>query len=225
MKKYLLSLLVIYFFVVAIPVLAQNDNGATNQEPATTAAAVETNTNANQTRTEHRSRGEARLKFKKKLSERMDTLRADIQARRAETRSRVSEKVQERIYTALDTMIKRFEERVARLTDLADKLDARIEEREKLGLDMSPARTELDRAREEITASTDAISKVSLSTNIALSSETPREVIKEVREEIEAVRTNLKNARNALLSALKKAREIIRANDTGNTASKENGSE
>lgn len=127
--------------------------------------------------------------------------RAAFASTTAEWRASLIEKRGEVTAARFDYAIQLMNAMVLRLTGLADRIDARISITAASGTDTSAAATALNSARESIADAEAAVDTLSSALADALSSEAPREALRETRGHAAAAKEAIRAAHTALTNA------------------------
>ncbi|OGF82118.1 hypothetical protein A3B18_03350 [Candidatus Giovannonibacteria bacterium RIFCSPLOWO2_01_FULL_46_13] len=127
-----------------------------------------------------------------------------IQEKREEVRAKLSAARIRNIRNYFKTMGRRIEAAIERLEKLAERIESRIEKMEERGVDVAKAKTELAEAEVKITEAKTAFADAKAKLEAALSSETPKESFKQVREGlVKGVVEKIKAAHQALVEAIR----------------------
>lgn len=144
-----------------------------------------------------------REEFRTNVQSRLSSIRAQAEERRVTRQVRVAEDVERRIEFSLDQTMAQFESAILRLSSIADRLENRLSEMHERGLDVAPNLEALDSARIEIALSTEAVDSIARSIDAALTSVTPQNARESLKLSLEEARISLRNAREALLRAVR----------------------
>ncbi len=142
--------------------------------------------------------------------ERKDLFKENSEERkefRDELKTRFDEFKKQRIGGMMEMMKKRFEWAIARLEDIADRIETRIEKIEaETGTKLTEARTYLEEARTDIADATKLLGEIDTDVNYITADETKagerfsgfRDAFSKVKEEIKSAWTHLREALQAI---------------------------
>ena len=133
------------------------------------------------------------------MEQRMDERKEAVQKRM----TRLLENRKNNIRNYFGRMIKRFEEAVKRLKNLADRIESRLNKFTELGKDVSASRISLGEAKRKIADAETAIAEAKSKLDDVLNSDSPKEAFKEVRVLVVKARDAIKDAHQALVKVIK----------------------
>lgn len=177
---------------------------------------------ASTTRMEVKTRVEAGAEnIRALIGERKEEARAEMEEKREELQARAEaakEKAAERWSAAIQNHVRVIVERLTAAIDRLDTLAARTEDRiEKLqaeGYAMTESVALMTEARADIRVASDDVAAVSVAIEAALSSETPKEKMADVRAAIKKAVESIKVAKDSLMEVLKSIRVEASAETT-----------
>lgn len=136
-------------------------------------------------------------------TERRELFKENSEERREGMKVRFDEFTKQRIGGMIEMMTKRFEWAIARLENIADRIEARIEKIEdETNTTLTDARTHLDEARTDIADATKLLSEIDVDVDYITADETTvgerfsgfRDAFGEVKTEIKSAWTHLREA-------------------------------
>lgn len=155
-----------------------------------------------------------RQEMREKLEQKKEEVHDRVEAAREKAQQKFGEAVQRSVSNIIDRLTKAAEH----LTSIADRIDARIDEREAQGFNMSVSIGLLSTARTDIATAQDKIKAVGTTLTTALSSTTPKGEVPKVRAAVTVAEDALKKAKDSLQKTLESVR-MEAASSTASTTS------
>jgi len=199
--RYLAALLLVGLLVTALPVAAEETGTANDSERARpTLLFPEARENALERRAEMK---ENSVERRHEIKENITARRAAFASSTALKRAELTENIKERVIARADHVIRLLNAMLDRLASLADRIQARIDLLDERGADTAAAKVELAEAEAAIEDAAEAVEAVGDGIEAALSSETPREALKEVKPVAERAKAAIRAAHQALMEAVR----------------------
>lgn len=129
--------------------------------------------------------------FKDEAKQRVETMKKKLGEERAK-----------RIEQFFNQMVKKFENAIDRLNNLADRIESRLKKTEDAGNDVSKPRDLLKVARDKITAVETALSDAKAKFADMAKSENPKAAFEKVKELVKGVAQKVKEAHKALVDVI-----------------------
>lgn len=129
--------------------------------------------------------------FKEEAKQRVEAMRKKLGDGRAK-----------RVEQFFNNMVRKFENAIDRLNNLADRIDSRLKKTEDAGNDVAKQRDLLKVARDKITAVETALSDAKAKFAEMAKSENPKEAFKKVKELARGVAEKVKEAHRALVEVV-----------------------
>lgn len=146
--------------------------------------------------------GEVRLELKAKIEAR----RAEVAQHVQEVKARAAAKFGTAVQTSVGNIVDMLTRHTEQLVAMADKIDARVQELQAQGKDMSGSLTLLAQARTDITAAQGAVANVSATLTAALAAKTPKQELTKVREAVRTAEEAIRKAKDSLRQVLESVR-------------------
>jgi len=147
-------------------------------------------------------RKEAREKLELRRSK-IQEKRAGIENRLEKRRANLENKAKERIRAFIDRIGNRFEGAIERLEKISGRILSRVEKFEKKGTDMSKPRDLLEKASGDLDTAREAITLFKTEAYASIDGDNPREAFGRVHELAVVAKDSIKDARGALIDAIK----------------------
>ena len=147
-----------------------------------------------------------------------DERREQFQERREEFKERLSEVKQKRIRAFWEKMSKRLANAIERHERIADKIEKRIVKFEEKGVDVSAAKSKLADGRAQLVNATSALAAAKVAVEELLASDDPKGAFPKVRDQVKAVRGEIKEAHQLLVDAISSLRAAKPETDESETA-------
>lgn len=164
-------------------------------------------------------------------TEQMEQKRSEMQAKLDEKKAEIEEKTKERVKNFGETVVERLLAATTRLTNIAVRIDERIQKLETQygaeGLSLTDTKATLALARTAIKDAEDKANSVLTNLETALSSENPRESLEGVKKEVRAIIESIKKAHGLLretVETLKKETRAFRDSRASEETTSENSS-
>ncbi|OGF48965.1 hypothetical protein A3G55_00810 [Candidatus Giovannonibacteria bacterium RIFCSPLOWO2_12_FULL_44_25] len=145
-----------------------------------------------------------------------ETFKTDAQKRVDALKKKVGEERAKRIEQFFNQMVRKFENAIDRLNNLADRIESRLTKTEAAGNDVSKQRDLLKVARDKITAVETALGDAKTQFGATALSENPRTAFQKVKELVKGVAQKAKDAHRALVDVMNSIKGL-RLGDKGTT--------
>ncbi len=156
---------------------------------------------------------------KEQIEERREERKETIASTTAERREKIAEAAKERAKAYLAKIVRRLSAAVLRFEKLAERIEARIEKLEDMGVDMTKAKELLAKAEVEIAEADAAVLALKASIDITISADRPGEIFKEVKEKIRLAIEAIKEAHAALVATIREVKAAGGAKANADAAS------
>lgn len=134
--------------------------------------------------------------------------REERQEKKEERKIKLADRRKANIRRHFNKMIQRFEQRLGKLKQLADRIETRIKALNTQGADTAAAKAELTAARASWQKAKDAIAAAKAKLEGVLASEAPRESFRELKALLNQIKDHVKQTHAYLVRAITKIRGL-----------------
>lgn len=135
----------------------------------------------------------------------------ELQAQQAERRSALTDRAKERITNLAANVSNRMDAAAARMQDIINRLDSRIDKLEAAGLDTTQAAAALASAQTSVTAAISELSRIDVIVQNAVTAEDPRAAWASVKVTYGGIRAQLQTAHTEIKASVQALKEAARA--------------
>lgn len=136
------------------------------------------------------------------------------QERKAEIQAKLNANAAKRISNHLSGIIRGLKSRIARLTQISDRVSEAIVNAETKGQNVLTAKASLESAKAELRNASTTVASIEAKVNVSLASSTPRAAYAEIKTLMLSAHQDIRNAHKALKDSIKDLRIQARATTT-----------
>src|SRR3989344_5766323 len=140
--------------------------------------------------------------FRGEIKNKIEAKREGVRTRVEEAKQKAKEKFGSAVQRSVGNIVDALTNAIERLTAIADRIDAKIAERQSQGKDTATSTALLAGARTDISAAQDKVAAVGAALSTALASTTPKGEMPKVRAAVKAAEEAVRTAKQSLQKTL-----------------------